>query len=202
MLLRDCLRYIFTVKSWCRTYATTVLQTSLHATLSVLTFVSHTQAHKLQQTSETVWQTKWILERARDVSCSLSHPYRRNRYVSIFFIPPLSTWPVMCRVLYSIPIDRTRDVSCSLFHPYRQDPWCVVLFIPPLLIGSVMCRVLYSTSIDRNRGVSLARCPFNSRADKSSPRATRGYDESPERTVSPLCKTLKLYIYSLKRCAS
>ena len=155
MLLRDCLRYIFTVKSWCRTYATTVLQTSLHATLSVLTFVSHTQAHKLQQTSETVWQTKWILERARDVLYSLSHPYRQNRYVSIclfhpyrhdpwcvvFFIPPLTTGPVMCRwlgaplihvpttsplpgqhvvmcrVLYSTPIDRTRDVSCSLFHP-------------------------------------------------------------------------------------
>ena len=60
----------------------------------------------------------------------------------------------------------------------------------------VMCRVLYSTPIDRTRDVSLARCPFKSRADnKSSPRATRGYDESPQGTVSPLCKTLNLYIY-------
>ena len=45
-----------------------------------------------------------------------------------------------------------------------------------------MCRVLYSTPIDRTRDVSLARCPFNSRADNtSSARATRGYGESPER---------------------
>ena len=45
-----------------------------------------------------------------------------------------------------------------------------------------MCRVLYSTPIDRTRDVSLARCPFNSRADNtSSARATRGYDKSPER---------------------
>ena len=45
-----------------------------------------------------------------------------------------------------------------------------------------MCRVLYSTPTDRTRDVLLARCPFNSRADKkSSRRATRGYDESPER---------------------
>ena len=135
------------------------------------------------------------IDRTRDVSFSLFHPYRQDPWCVVFFIPPLSTRPVMCRFLYSSPIDRTRswvvffippfystsidrtcDVSYYLFHPYRQDLWCVVLFIPPLSTGPVMCRIIYSTPIDRTRDVSLAQFPFNQRAVKrSSPRATRGY---------------------------
>ena len=48
-----------------------------------------------------------------------------------------------------------------------------------------MCRVLYSTPTDRARDVSLARFPFNSRADNtSSARATRGYQNGdPKGTV-------------------
>ena len=37
----------------------------------------------------------------------------------VFFIPPLSTGPVMCRILYSTPIDRIRDVSLARF-PFNQ----------------------------------------------------------------------------------
>ena len=48
-----------------------------------------------------------------------------------------------------------------------------------------MCRILYSTPIDRTRDVSLARFPFNLRADStSSARATRGYQNGgPKGTV-------------------
>ena len=62
------------------------------------------------------------IDKTRDVSYSLSRPYRQDPWCIVFFIPPLSTGPVMCRILYSTPIDRTRDVSYSLFHPYRQGP--------------------------------------------------------------------------------
>ena len=150
------------------------------------------------------------IDRTRDVSYSLSHPYRQDSWCVVFFIPPLSTWsmvclffipplstgPVMCRILYSIlstgpvmcriadsiPTERTRYVSYSLFHPYRQDPSCVVFFISPLSTGPVMCRILYFTPIDRTRDVPLARFPFNQRAVKRSfPRATRGYqNEGPK----------------------
>ena len=43
------------------------------------------------------------------------HPYRQDPWCVVFFIPPLSTGPVMCRVLYSTPVDRTRDVSLARF---------------------------------------------------------------------------------------
>ena len=47
------------------------------------------------------------------VSYSLFHPYRQDPWCVVFFIPPLSAGPVMCRILYSTPIDRTRDVLGS-----------------------------------------------------------------------------------------
>ena len=88
------------------------------------------------------------IDRTRDESYYLFHPYRQDPWCVVLFIPPLSTGPVMCRFLYSTPIDKTRDVSYYLFHPYRQDPWCVGLFIPPLSTGLVMCRWLGSPLIN------------------------------------------------------
>ena len=72
------------------------LSASLHATLSQIPFVSHTQSQDqmLRQVSER--------------ECEKQKQIWKG--------------PVMCRILYSTPTDRTRDVSCSLFHPYRQDP--------------------------------------------------------------------------------
>ena len=80
----------------------------------------------------------------------------------VFFIPPLSTGPVMCPSLYSIPIDSTRDVLYSLLHPYRHDPFmCRILCSIPIDRTRDVCRVLYSTPIDTTRDVSLSRFPFN-----------------------------------------
>ena len=72
------------------------LSVSLHATLSKIPFVSHTQSQNqtLRQASET--------------KCEKQKQIWKG--------------PVMCRNLYCTPIGRTRDVSYSLFHPYRQDP--------------------------------------------------------------------------------
>ena len=153
-------------------------------------------------------------EREREREKKKKRRKKERPAVSILSLPSLSTGLVMCRSLYSTPIDRTRDVSYSLFHPYRQDPWCVVFFIPsyqqdawcviffipPLSTGPVMCHILYSTPIDGIRDVSLARFPFNQRAVKrSSPRATCGYqNEGPKGTVALLQQYLPHYSWVMK----
>ena len=43
-------------------------------------------------------------------STFLFHLYRQDLWCVVLFIPPLSTGPVMCRIIYSTPIDRTRDL--------------------------------------------------------------------------------------------
>ena len=155
------------------------------------------------------------IDRTRDESYYLFHPYRQDPWCVVLFIPPLSTGPVMCRFLYFTPIDRTSDVSFSLFHPYRQDPWCVVffipplstgpghgsyflfhLFIPPLSTGPVMCRIIYSTPIDRTRDVSdYLFHPY--RQDPWSPRATRGYQNEARKGRLCCCSNIYLITHEL-----
>ena len=55
--------------------------------------------------------------------CNLFPPPSQWRCGQCVFtvIPSLSIGPMICRILYSIPIDRTCDVSYLLFHLYRQD---------------------------------------------------------------------------------